>query len=388
MRRLTSLATTLLLLATFGVPAESPAAAPVVSKLKSVQKAKLRRQILIRRRSTGQRLRPLGGGAACPATSVVTATDELGAPFFPFTLTPITGTSFAFASQTPRLPGPSPTALRILSVLDDPPMFTLATPGLGNLVMDLPGSGAIVGSSGSQLFACTIAPARCTLLHDFHAAVVDLAAAGNGTFVALTVNGFDGTLPVRLDPDGTETRLATLTDMPAFFARSVAVVGGRVYVGGYREVVHPTLTSVIYRVPLDGGFVSEVAELGTANDENLFTGAFTATDRALHLPQRMAAHGSDLLVATDALIVQHGSSANPEPSHLLRLRLGAAGEVTATDEIPIAADGMIHAVDLESLGSDAFIVDSRVRDTFGIGFDGRTGQPFPSGRILRVCIPD
>ena len=180
MRSLISSTLTLLLLAALVIPDPSPAA-PVPSGLTAAQRGKLRRQLTLRRKGKQtlltRRLQPLGGPSACPATSVVTATDEFGAPIFPASLTPITSVSFAATFVTPRLIGPSPTAIRILATTEDPPLFTIATPGLSHLTMDIPGSGAIVGIAGSRLQACTIAPAACSQLHDFHVPVFDLVAA-------------------------------------------------------------------------------------------------------------------------------------------------------------------------------------------------------------------
>jgi hypothetical protein len=333
-----------------------------------------------------KRLHALGG--TCFGTSVLTATDELNQPFFPASVTPLTPQSFFFTDSHPHLIGGAVNRLRaLLTDGTDPPMATLAQIGLGDLVLDEPGSGAIVGNAGRQLVTCPITSGTCTVIHDLGRPIFDVAAVGNGVFAVITTEPNGNEVIAILTPDGGEFHVATVSDFPGFFPRSIAVRNDVVYFGGFRELVHPTLTAVVMSVPVSGGLVREVAELGTANDQHLLVRQPDASDLGFRMPVAMTFLGDDLVIASEAFVTEMNGVGVVERSHLVRIHLGVSGIATGTEEIPVdVADGFVNVRDLESLGGELFVVDSRLR-TSGVVFSGATFEPTTSGRILHVC-PD
>ena len=332
-----------------------------------------------------KRVQPFGGPLPCSGTSVITQTDEAGDPFFPLSIAPVTRESFFFSDQRPRLLNPLPSRLRVL-LLDgsDPPMATVTNIAIGHLVLDLPGSGDLVGSSDRRLVTCNVTLSTCTVLHDLGRPIFDVAAVGNGVFAVITTEENGNRVVAILRPDGSETHIATVDDFPFFFPDTIAVHDGVVYFGGYRSVIWPTLTAVVMSVPVDGGFIRSVAELGTADGDHLSQRTLDATDRAFRLPQAMTFLGGDLIVATTALTEVTTGSGDVEPSHLLRVHIGIGGLADSVEDIPIDADGFVNAIDLEVLDSELFVVDTR-STTNGMPFSGQTFEPIFSGRLLRIC---
>jgi hypothetical protein len=332
-----------------------------------------------------KRVQPFGGPLPCSGTSVITQTDEAGEPFFPFSIVPVTRESFFFSDQQPRLLNPLPSRLRVL-LLDgsDPPMATVTEIGIGHLVLDLPGSGNLVGSSERRLVTCNVTLSTCTVLHDLGRPIFDVAAVGNGVFAVITTEDNGNRVVAILRPDGSETHVATRDDFPFTFPDTIAVHDGLVYFGGYRSVIWPTLTAVVMSVPVDGGFIRSVAELGTADGDHLFLRTLDETDRAYRHPQAMTFLGDDLIIASLALTEAMPGSGDIEPSHLLRVHIGIGGLADSVEEIPIDVDGFVNVIDLEALDGELFLVDIR-STTNGMPFSGQTGEPIFSGRLLRIC---
>lgn len=306
-------------------------------------------------------LRPLGL-PACTGTSVITATDEVGNPIFPKSITPVTTESFLFTdSVTPIFQAPR-VALRVLVLGEDPPMFTVAPIGLGALVLE-PGNGTVVGAADGALVRCGfLSGADCDVVRDLDRPILDLTAAGDGFFAVVTTDGNGAIVPRLVSADGAEEiAIVTPSELAGVSGRTVAVRDDRLYMSGFhlRERL-----SVVVSLPLGGGEIRR---------EINFTGA--------DAPGSMTFLGPDLVLATRAKVPQLGPSPDQpsESSRLLRVRLDASGAAISADDVFMDATvGFVNAIDLEALDGQLFVVDSQLQSS------AQTISPVP-GRLLRVC---
>lgn len=329
----------------------------------------LRRSLVPRKKNRKRarragRVQPLGG---CFGASVIAATDELGAPIFPRSVTPVTTQSFLFTNVRRPLFAPPEAALRALAVLEDPPMFTVAPIGLTDLVLE-PGRGTVVGLGSidgvSGIVRCSFptAPACEVAVPLGGRSALALHGVAEDVFaVVLVENGADVTRLIT--SDGTETSVLEPADLPGFFERNVAVRGDVAFVGGYLAAEE---RGVVVAVPLNGDPIREEVTF----DPGL-------------VPGELAILGSDLVVEIDAQVAATpGEAAAARPSQLLRVVLDDAGVALAGIPIPLDVPDFVNIADLEALDGQLFAVDTR-NPTSGEWTD-RNGRQV-SGRLLRIC---
>ncbi len=373
-------------LAVSGLPAaDGLAAGPGLPRLQPTRRV-VEKKKRKPKRPRHARIQPLGG--TCLGTSVITATDELGGPIFPRSLVPVTTDSFLFMDVPPALGTPA-SRFRAIALTEDPPMVTLANRALGRLAFD-GGAGVVAFENGNLVRCSIVTPVTCSPIFSFAGRRVDdIAVAGRGAFVVLTGDSVGNTVPhlIVVPDDGSpvvELSIAEASQYLGFIPQAVAVKAGVVFMGGYVRFDTDVMTAAIFTVPIDGGSVQQLPiDLGAADGHRLFSFTLTAADRRMRLPKHMAFLGSDLIIASGALlpdgVVVTGT---PEPSHLVRVRFDAAGGVDGVEEIPVAVqDAFVNIADLDTLDGQIFLVDSRFRTRFEIG---QIFPPIP-GRILRVC---
>lgn len=216
------------MLATAGVQAPEVEAAGVPGVSKPTLKRFRTRQRIVRRkgkRTKSNRVRPFGG---CFGTSLVTQTDELGNPIFPRSIAPITSQSFVFANDArvtaPQFRDQFPrAALRAVSILDDPPMFTITNVVMGSLVND-PGSGTVVGAApltndNVGIARCPVVPGDCTVIRDLgnRWGVADVVNLGGGEFAVLRFDDDAHEMVSVVTSDGDEIVLLTFDDLSAAY---------------------------------------------------------------------------------------------------------------------------------------------------------------------------
>jgi hypothetical protein len=321
-----------------------------------------------KRRPKRGRVQALGG--ACVGTSVITATDELGGPIFPRSITPVTTQSFLFTDSVHRIFSPPEAALRVLALGEDPPMFTVEAIDLRHLVLEpqrgtVVGAGTVGGTPG--IVRCRFpSQADCTVVHPLiQRPIFDIAPAGDDVLAVVTTDGAGNDVTRLIVPDGDESALLEPQDIPAFFERSVAVLGDTAFVGGYLSLED---RSAVFAVPLDGGPVREEVSFAPGDG-----------------PARMTVLGPDLVIALAAHVANDPSDAGQSvPSRVIRVHFDGAGSAVSFDDVPVDVPGFVNITDIEALDGQLFAVDSR-NPTNGEWYSPATGEMLFSGRILRIC---